>query len=427
MKIQTKEDYLSSLKQYTNTFDLKTDEIVLEIIQEVRQNGDQALFKYTEKFDKVAIKTLAVTDEEIQEAEEKLDPAFKRAMLEAYKNIEYFHKQQTEKSWFVEKEGIMLGQKVTALDRVGIYIPGGKAAYPSTVLMNAIPAHVAGVKEIVMVTPPQKDGSVNPHVLFAAQLAGVTEIYKLGGAQAIAALAYGTKSIKRVDKITGPGNAFVARAKKWVYGDVAIDMIAGPSEICIVADHTAPAKYIAADLLSQAEHDELARAICITPDLSLAKKIQAEVAQQLKDLDRFEIANESVKNKGVIIVTHSLSDALDVVNDIAPEHLQLMFERAEESLTQIKHAGAIFIGNYSPEALGDYFAGPNHTLPTSGTARFASPLGVYDFIKRSSLIRYSKDALLEEADHIIEIAKKEGLEGHAKSIAFRKDEENETT
>lgn len=422
MKIQTKADYLGKLNQYTDTFDLKTDEIVLEIIQAIRQKGDQALLKYTEKFDKVNLTTLAVTEEEIQAAEKNLRPEFKEAMLEAFKNIEYFHKQQTEKSWFIEKEGIMLGQKVTALDRVGIYIPGGKAAYPSTVLMNAIPAHVAGVKEIVMVTPPQADGSVNPHVLFAAKLAGVTEIYKVGGAQAIAALAYGTESIKRVDKITGPGNAFVARAKKWVYGDVAIDMIAGPSEICIVADKTAPASYIAADLLSQAEHDELARAICITADRTLAEEIKSEVTRQLKELDRVEIAQESIQNNGVIILVDSLAEALEVVNQIAPEHLQLMYEQAQESLPAIKHAGAIFIGNYSPEPLGDYFAGPNHTLPTSGTARFASPLGVYDFIKRSSLIRYSKDALLAGADHIIEIASKEGLEAHAKSIAFRKDD-----
>lgn len=422
MKIQTKADYLGKLDQYTDTFDLKTDEIVLEIIQAVRKKGDQALLKYTEKFDKVNLTTLAVTEEEIQAAEKNLRPEFKEAMLEAFKNIEYFHKQQTEKSWFIEKEGIMLGQKVTALDRVGIYIPGGKAAYPSTVLMNAIPAHVAGVKEIVMVTPPQADGSVNPHVLFAAKLAGVTEIYKVGGAQAIAALAYGTESIKRVDKITGPGNAFVARAKKWVYGDVAIDMIAGPSEICIVADKTAPASYIAADLLSQAEHDELARAICITADRTLAEEIKSEVTRQLKELDRVEIAQESIQNNGVIILVDSLAEALEVVNQIAPEHLQLMYEQAQESLPAIKHAGAIFIGNYSPEPLGDYFAGPNHTLPTSGTARFASPLGVYDFIKRSSLIRYSKDALLAGADHIIEIASKEGLEAHAKSIAFRKDD-----
>ncbi len=422
MKIQTKEDYLRNLKQSTGNFDLKTDKLVLEIIQEVREEGDQALLKYTEKFDKINLKSLAVTQEEILAAEDKLTAEFKEAMLEAYQNIEYFHKQQTEKSWFIEKEGIMLGQKVTALDRVGIYIPGGKAAYPSTVLMNAIPAHVAGVKEIVMVTPPQKDGSINPHVLFAAQLAGVTEIYKVGGAQAIAALAYGTQSIQAVDKITGPGNAFVARAKKWVYGDVAIDMIAGPSEICVLADKTANPEYIAADLLSQAEHDELARAICLTTDQSLAQEIKQEVARQLKALDRFEIANESIKNQSAIVVLDSLAEALELVNEIAPEHLQLMFENAEEALPSIKHAGAIFIGHYSPEALGDYFAGPNHTLPTSGTARFASPLGVYDIIKRSSLIRYSKDALLDGADHIIEIARKEGLEAHAKSIALRKDD-----
>ncbi|HLS20600.1 MAG TPA: histidinol dehydrogenase, partial [Bacillota bacterium] len=308
------------------------------------------------------------------------------------------------------------------IEKVGIYIPGGKAAYPSTVVMNVIPAKIAGVPNISLVTPPQKDGTINPYVLVTAQLTGVNRIYKVGGAQAIAALAYGTETIEPVDKIVGPGNDYVARAKKFVYGDVAIDMIAGPSEICVIADETAPPKYVAADLLSQAEHDEAAEAICITINESLAKKIQTEVLRQKENLERKAIIDHSLEQNGQIIVVNNLNEAFEIANDIAPEHLQLMIKDAALYVSRIKHAGAIFLGNYSPEPLGDYLAGPNHTLPTSGTARFASPLGVYDFIKRSSIIHYSKESLMREADFIMTIAKKEQLSAHSASIAKRKED-----
>lgn len=420
MKVTNYDDYLASLKNHSETFDRKTDDIVLDIIQNVRKNGDKAVFDYAKKFDKVELTSLIVSKEEIAEAKKNVSDEFISAMEKAAENIQVFHDKQVEQSWYFNKpNGVMLGQQVTALDRVGIYVPGGKAAYPSTVLMNALPAKIAGVKEIYMTTPPQTDGKINPHVLYAANLAGIDTIYKIGGAQAVAAFAYGTESVRPVDKIVGPGNVFVARAKKWVYGDVAIDMIAGPSEICVVADETAPPEFIAADLLSQAEHDEEARAICITTSDSLAKAIKSEVTKQLEQLDRSEIARISIDHHGVIIVVDELSEAFELVNEIAPEHLQLMFNNASEALPEIKHAGAIFIGNHSPEPLGDYFAGPNHTLPTSGTAKFASPLGVYDFTKKSSIIRYSEAALNEAADAITEIATKEGLTAHAKSIKIR--------
>ena len=420
MKITNYPDYLASLNNYSSTFDRKTDDIVLDIIQNVRQNGDTAIAEYSKKFDKVDIDSFIVSEAEIAEAKNKVSVEFISSMDQAAQNIRNFHEKQVEQSWyFNEHNGIMLGQQVTALDRVGIYVPGGKAAYPSTVLMNGLPAKIAGVKEIYMTTPPQADGTVNPHILYAASLAGIDTIYKIGGAQAVAAFAYGTETVQAVDKIVGPGNMFVARAKKWVYGDVAIDMIAGPSEICVVADETAPAKYVAADLLSQAEHDEKARPICITTSESLAEEIKQAVNKQLEALDRYEIAKVSIENQGVIIVVDQLSEAFELVNNIAPEHLQLMFKNATEALPEIRHAGAIFIGNYSPEPLGDYLAGPNHTLPTSGTAKFASPLGVYDFTKKSSIIRYSKEALEEASQSIIEIASKEGLTGHAESIKIR--------
>lgn len=420
MKITNYTDYLASLNNYSSTFDRKTDDIVLDIIQNVRQNGDTAIAEYSKKFDKVDIDSFIVSEAEIAEAKNKVSVEFISSMDQAAQNIRNFHEKQVEQSWyFNEHNGIMLGQQVTALDRVGIYVPGGKAAYPSTVLMNGLPAKIAGVKEIYMTTPPQADGTVNPHILYAASLAGIDTIYKIGGAQAVAAFAYGTETVQAVDKIVGPGNMFVARAKKWVYGDVAIDMIAGPSEICVVADETAPAKYVAADLLSQAEHDEKARPICITTSESLAEEIKQAVNKQLEALDRYEIAKVSIENQGVIIVVDQLSEAFELVNNIAPEHLQLMFKNATEALPEIRHAGAIFIGNYSPEPLGDYLAGPNHTLPTSGTAKFASPLGVYDFTKKSSIIRYSKEALEEASQSIIEIASKEGLTGHAESIKIR--------
>lgn len=420
MKITNYDNYLASLKNYSESFDLKTDELVLDIIENVRRNGDSAVYDYAKQFDKVDLDSLIVSQNEIDLAIQTVSEKFKQAMQQAAENINEFHAKQVEQSWYYNKpNGIMLGQQVTALDRVGVYVPGGKAAYPSTVLMNVIPAKIAGVSEIYMTTPPQADGSINPHILYAASLAGVDKIYKIGGAQAVAAYAYGTESVVKVDKIVGPGNKFVARAKKWVYGDVAIDMIAGPSEICVVADETAPPKYIAADLLSQAEHDEAARAICITTQQSLADEIKKEVISQLKELDRVNIAQASIDNHGVIIVVDTLAKAFELVNEIAPEHLQLMLNNATEALPHIKHAGAIFIGNHSPEPLGDYFAGPNHTLPTSGTAKFASPLGVYDFTKKSSVIRYSEAALNEASNEIIEIATMEGLTGHANSIKLR--------
>lgn len=397
------------------------DEIVLNIIKNVRLKGDKALFQYAQKFDRVNLEHLTVSEEEFVEAEKLVSDDFKKAIEVAANNIREFHEHQIEKSWFFHKgNGVTLGQKITPMDRVGVYIPGGKAAYPSTVLMNVIPAKLAGVTEIFIATPPQGDGKVNPHVLFTAKSVGVTRMFKIGGAQAIAAFAYGTETIPKVNKIVGPGNDFVARAKKWVFGDVAIDMIAGPSEICVVADETARAQFVAADLLSQAEHDEAATAICITTSRKHAEDIAAEVEKQLEDLPRRDIAKTSIERNGKIIVTENLSQAFELVNEIAPEHLQLMIENASNYLAEIKHAGAIFLGSYSPEPLGDYLAGPNHTLPTSGTAKFASPLGVYDFVKKSSIIHYSENALLKEASFIETLAEMEGLSAHAKSIAIRR-------
>lgn len=423
MNQYTYEDYFTRDQAEGEAYDRKLDDTVLSIIAEVRKNGDAAIFKYTAEFDHAKLDSLLVAEVEFTEAENIVEESFKIALAKAKDNITFFHERQKEESWFFYKDnGVMLGQQVTALDRVGVYVPGGKAAYPSTVLMDIIPAKIAGVREIYMTTPPQADGSVNPYVLVAAKMAGVSKVYKMGGAHAIAALAYGTESVKKVDKIVGPGNAYVARAKKWVFGDVAIDMIAGPSEICVVADETAPAAYVAADLLSQAEHDEDAVPICITFSQEQANAIAAEVKQQVEQLKRKEIAKVSLKNNGQLYVVRSLDEAFTLVNDIAPEHLQLMIQDASELISEVRHAGAIFIGNYSPEALGDYMAGPNHTLPTSGTAKFSSPLGVYDFMKRSSMIRYSEVALQSEADLIEEIALTEQLEGHAKAITVRKKE-----
>ena len=399
------------------------DEIVLNIIKNVRLKGDRALFQYARKFDRVTLESLLVEDEEFEEAEQLVSTEFKKSVEVAANNIREFHQHQVEKSWFFHKENsITLGQKITPMYRVGVYIPGGKAAYPSTVLMNVIPAKLAGVPEIFIATPPQENGKINAHVLYTAKFLGVERIYKMGGAQAVAAFAYGTETIPKVSKIVGPGNDFVARAKKWVFGDVAIDMIAGPSEICVVAGESAPAKYVAADLLSQAEHDEAATSICITTSEELAEKISKEVEQQLTELPREKIARTSIENNGKIVVTENLEQAFKLVNEIAPEHLQLMFENASEYLSEIKHAGAIFLGSYSPEPLGDYLAGPNHTLPTSGTAKFASPLGVYDFVKKSSIIQYSEEALKKEAPYIETLANMEGLGAHAKSISIRRKE-----
>lgn len=403
--------------------DRKLDDDVLNIIQTVRREGDRALLNYTRQFDRVDLQTFTVTEEEKALAKQEITSEFLEALNVAKQQIIHFHKNQLEKSWFIEGEdGTLLGQKVTPLESAGVYIPGGKAAYPSTVLMNVLPAKIAGVKQIIMVTPPDEDGRIRSEVLVAAHIAGVDQIYKVGGAQAIAALAYGTETIQKVNKIVGPGNRYVARAKKWVYGDVAIDMIAGPSEVVIVADDTAPPHYVAADLLAQAEHDEDATAILITSSKKIALTVQKEVEKQLQLLDRKAMINESLEKNGRIIVVDSLKEALQLVNKIAPEHLQLMIENPMEKLPLVKHAGAIFLGNDSPEALGDYYAGPNHTLPTSGTAVFSSPLGVYDFLKKSSVIYYSEAALNKSIDSIVTLAKAEGLTAHAKSIQVRRKE-----
>ncbi|GKV66813.1 MULTISPECIES: histidinol dehydrogenase [unclassified Sporosarcina] len=401
--------------------DVEFDRNVLSIIERVRAEGDQAVLEFTERFDGVKLVQMLVTNEEIREAEQLVTDDFIRSLRAAKQRISNYHEAQKEQSWFFNpNEGIMLGQKVTPIDSVGLYVPGGKAAYPSTVLMNALPAKIAGVSQISMVTPPQRDGKINPHVLVAAKEAGVDRIYKVGGAQAIAALAYGTETIEKVVKITGPGNAYVARAKKWVFGDVAIDMIAGPSEICVVADENTNPVYAAADLLSQAEHDERAAAVCITTSESFAEDLSAEVDRQLAKLERKEIAAQSIDQYGRIIVVDTLKEAFDIVNRLAPEHLELMIKNPMEHLASIRNAGAIFLGEHAPEALGDYMAGPNHTLPTSGTAAFSSPLGVYDFMKKSSVIYYSEEALAEVADDVIVLAEAEQLNGHANSIKVRK-------
>ncbi len=421
MKIVTAEAFFQSNRSGISQLNTKVDDLVLSIIQEVQKRGDQALLEYTEQFDGAKLEQLYVQEEEFESALAEIPNELKQALMQAKQQIEMFHEKQKEASWYDNfRPGVTLGQKITPIERVGIYVPGGKAVYPSTVLMNVIPAQIAGVKELIIATPPRADGTIDPVILAAAQIAGVKKIIKVGGAQAIAALAYGTASIPKVDKITGPGNQFVARAKKWVFGDVAIDMIAGPSEICIYADESTNPSFAAADLLSQAEHDERAQAICVTVSEQVALTIQAEVKQQLSRLKRKKIAEESILNEGAIILVRDEEEAIAVMNRIAPEHLQLMNINAVETVDAIQHAGAIFIGQFSAEVVGDYLAGPNHTLPTSGTARFSSPLGVYDFMKRSSVIHYSEAALLREADAILTIAEQEQLEGHAQAIRIRK-------
>jgi len=423
MKIITGEQFALEMnnKEANEESNEQLDRAVLEIIADVRKRGDEAIYDYTKRFDNVEVNNLIVSEEEFAEAKELVSSEFMQAIQNAHKNIKSFHEGQKEKSWFTNNENnVMLGQKVTPLNRVGIYVPGGKAAYPSTVLMNVVPAKLAGVPNVTMTTPPQKDGKINPHVLVAASVAGVDVIYKMGGAQAIAAFAYGTETVQKVAKIVGPGNAYVARAKKWVYGEVAIDMIAGPSEICVVADNTAVPSFVAADLLSQAEHDENATAICITISEQFAKSLQSEVIKQTKLLERKAIIEKSIADNGRIIVVDTLEEAYALVNEFAPEHLELMVENPLDQMQYIQNAGAIFLGNYSAEALGDYYAGPNHTLPTSGTSTFSSPLGVYDFIKKSSIIYYSEQALQIAADDIITLANAEGLTAHANSIAIRK-------
>lgn len=396
------------------------EDIVADIIYDVRKNGDEALFKYCEKFDKAKLESLAVTEEEISEAVNSVDEKFLDILKRAAKNIRKFHEKQVRNSFIINDEnGIVTGQKVIPVDRAGLYVPGGTAAYPSTVLMDSIPAKIAGCQEVVMVTPPNSEGKVNPVILAAAYVAGVDKIFKVGGAQAIAALAYGTESIPKVDKIVGPGNAFVAEAKKQVFGTVSIDMIAGPSEILVVADKTCNPKYVAADLLSQAEHDKMASAVLVTDSKELAEAVSAEIENQLPLLERWEIARASIDNNGKIIVADTLDAAIDIANEIAPEHLELCVDNPFDYLDQIRHAGSIFMGKNCPEALGDYFAGPNHTLPTSGTARFSSPLSVDDFVKKTQYTYYTKNALERVARDVEYFAEKEGLTAHAKSAVIR--------
>ena len=395
---------------------------VQQIIDEVKAKGDEALFGYTRQFDHAQItpSNVRVTKEEMEEAKNQVDPALIRVMETSMANIREYHERQIRQSWFSSKpDGTILGQKITPLETVGVYVPGGKASYPSTVLMNIIPAKAAGVDRIVMVTPPGADGKVNPVTLTAACLAGVTEVYKAGGAQAIAALAFGTKSIPRVNKIVGPGNIFVALAKKAVYGHVSIDSIAGPSEILVIADETANPRYVAADLLSQAEHDELASAILVTTSMELAKAVSEQVDGFLRTLSRKAILEKSLENYGYILVADSMEDAIRTANEIASEHLEIVTKNPFEVMTKIRNAGAIFIGEYSSEPLGDYFAGPNHVLPTNGTAKFFSPLGVDDFVKKSSIIYYSREALEKSRLEIEAFANSESLTAHANSIHVR--------
>ena len=399
---------------------------VAQILEEVREKGDEALFAYTERFDgaKLSGETVLVTEEEIREAYQEVPDQLVAVIRRALKNIEDYHAKQKQYSWFDSKpDGTILGQKVTPLKRVGVYVPGGKAAYPSSVLMNILPANVAGVEEILMVTPPGKDGKVTPTTLVAAHEAGATAIYKAGGAQAVAALAYGTESIPKVDKIVGPGNIYVALAKKAVYGHVSIDAIAGPSEILVIADETADPRYVAADLLSQAEHDELASAILVTTSQELAEAVSGEVDQFLTVLSRAEIIRKSLDNYGYILVADTMDEAVEIANEIASEHLEIQTRNPYEVMTKIRNAGAIFLGPYASEPLGDYFAGPNHVLPTNGTAKFFSPLSVDDFIKKSSIIAYSREALQAVHEDIETFAKAEGLTAHANSIHVRFEEQ----
>ena len=409
------------LKRSPNSYG-QYEQKVNEIISQVREKKDEALFAYTRQFDKCEIteKNIKVTPEEIEEAYEKVDPALVEVMKKSAANIIRFHEKQMHNSWILpETDGTILGQKITPIEISGVYVPGGKAAYPSSVLMNVLPAKVAGVSRIIMTTPPGADGKVNPGTLVAADIAGVDEIYKAGGAQAIAAMAFGTESIPRVDKITGPGNIFVALAKKACFGYVSIDSIAGPSEILVLADETANPRYVAADLLSQAEHDEMASAILITTSRQLAEQVSQETEQFAKELSRKAIIEKSLENYGYILVAQSMEQAIDAANEIASEHLEILTKNPYETMTKIKNAGAIFLGEYSSEPLGDYYAGPNHILPTNGTARFFSPLNVDDFLKKTSIISYSQEALLKVHKDIELFAEKEGLTAHANSIKVR--------
>ena len=394
--------------------------IVTDIIEDVKENGDQALLKYCEKFDKASLTSLEVTADELAAAMDKVEPEFIKVLKKAAANIQKFHEKQVRSGFIInDEDGIVTGQKIIPIDRAGIYVPGGTAAYPSTVLMNAIPAKIAGCREVVMVTPPSEDGGINPAILAAASIAGVDKIFKVGGAQAVAALAYGTETVPRVDKIVGPGNAFVAEAKRQVFGQVSIDMIAGPSEILVVADGKSDPRYVAADLLSQAEHDKLASAVLVTDSEKLAKLVADELERQIPMLERSEIARKSIDDNGKIIIADDLKKVIEIANEIAPEHLELCVDNPFDYLDGIRHAGSIFMGRSCPEALGDYLSGANHTLPTGGTARFSSPLSVDDFVKKTQYTYYTKAALNRVAGDIDLFAKKEGLTAHAKSATIR--------
>lgn len=425
-KESTKDILENLLKRSPNNYG-KFEAAVADILANVKEKGDEALFSYTKEFDKVEVtpETIRVTEEEIEDAYKAVDASLLEVIRKALVNIRSYHEKQRQNSWFTNTEnGTMLGQKVTPLNRVGVYVPGGKAVYPSSVLMNIVPAKVAGVPHIVMTTPPGKDGMVNPSTLVAAKEAGADEIYKVGGAQAIGALAYGTASIPKVDKIVGPGNIFVALAKKAVYGHVSIDSIAGPSEILVLADETANAHYVAADLLSQAEHDEMASAILITTSTELAQNVEKEIEGYLKVLSRKEIIEKSLENFGYILIAEDMDEAIEAANEIASEHMEIVTKNAFEVMMKVRNAGAIFIGEYSSEPLGDYFAGPNHVLPTNGTAKFFSALSVDDFIKKSSIVYYSKSALRDIHKDIIQFATSEQLTAHANSIAVRFEDED---
>ena len=414
------EEFSNLHLQRKSAFNAKALQIATEIVEDVRQRGDECLRELTAKFDGVEVENFRVPQEAIDEAVAKCDPVLAEALEHAAAQIREYHERQLEQSWFATREnGAIIGAKVTPLDSVGIYVPGGRALYPSTLLMNAIPASVAGVRRIVVVNPPTKDGSLDSAILKACELAGVTEIYSVGGAQAIAALAYGTEQIAPVDKITGPGNAFVAAAKKIVSGDVGIDMIAGPSEVCVVADETADPRLVAIDLMAQAEHDPLATCYLVTFSAEYADAVEAAVAEHVKESTRADITMTSLDNEGLIVVCEDLAQAIGAVNVIASEHLELHIANPMDSLGAIRHAGAIFLGEWTPEAVGDYVAGPNHTLPTGGTARFSSPLSTEEFIKKSSIIQYSPTALADDADSIVRIAYHEGLWAHARSVELR--------
>ena len=402
---------------------VNVEEIVAGILADVKENGDKALYAYCEKFDKVKLSALAVSEEEINEAFDAVPAEFLDILREAAENIRRFHEKQKRNSFILnEQDGVVMGQKVIPVDRAGLYVPGGTAAYPSTVLMDAIPAKIAGVPEVVMVSPPAKDGKIPAVILAAAKIAGVDKIFKLGGAQAIAALAFGTESVPKVDKIVGPGNAFVAEAKKQVFGTVSIDMIAGPSEILILADGKSNPKHVAADLLSQAEHDKLASAVLVTDSEALADAVAAEIEAQIPALERAEIARASIDNNGKIIVAPDFEKGIEITNELAPEHLELCVDNPFDYLDKIRHAGSIFMGRNCPEALGDYMAGPNHTLPTGGTARFSSPLSVDDFVKKTQYTYFTRDALAKVGRKVAYFAEKEGLTAHAKSAVVRLEE-----